>query len=246
MVSNVWRLVMATLLVSQALAGITCPPVDEERDPALEELHYYSDIVVMGKVTERYPTSPSGGGDGGGDGSDGTPKPEVYTAELEVYCVYKGNPVPARINITNAGNPPNMCFSSDFEVGLSYVVYLKKIGNGKLIPAYAPHPEAYKDELIFICNVTISLPVGLRELPDGVKCEDKLEYDYGDYYDYGDEGKGNATCFSYKPKEDETYKTEGSRSGGDGEVNDSGNGNEPLCLSLLLLALSHGVIWVFS
>ncbi|XP_076447551.1 uncharacterized protein LOC143284604 [Babylonia areolata] len=212
--------------------GLTCPPVDEEDPgPTLEEIYYYSDVVVMGKVTEKHFP-------GGQDQS------QVYTAEMEVYCVYKGEGVQANIRISNAGKPPNKCFSTDFEVGSSYMVYLKQHKNGRLTPAYPQHPDTYKDEMVFICNVTITLPEGLSELPEGVKCEDKPDYDYnydGGNFEY-DDGKENVTCFSFEPKKDPTYETAKTKDQDDNNNNGSGF----VSMSLLLLALAMALAVVLS
>lgn len=231
MTTMMMTMMIMMVTVSPAQARITCPPKDENQpDPTLEEIYYYSDVVVMGKVIEHH--LPSGK----------RPPAAVYTAEMEVYCVYKGANVPVHINITDAGKPPHLCFETKFDVGISYMAYLKKHNNGRLTPTYPQHPEGYKDEMIFICDVNITLPVGLKKLPEGVQCEDKEDYEYPDY-----EGSQNVTCFSFHPKDDkdQTYKTDKTQDDEE-ETEDDDNGNEPLRMSLLLLALLYVAVLVFS
>ena len=83
-------LLVATHSGGQVVRGddaSTCPP-SGDRGPSMDEILYYSDVVVQGMVLRQFPS--------GGD-------PAVYTAEMEVYCVYKGHRVPTLINITDAG-----------------------------------------------------------------------------------------------------------------------------------------------
>ena len=79
--------ILVLLMVSTTLGATTCPP-PEDAGPSMDEILYYSDVVVLGEVLEHYQ-----------DPQD----PAAYTAEMEVYCVYKGHHVPSLINITKAG-----------------------------------------------------------------------------------------------------------------------------------------------
>ena len=79
--------ILVLLMVSATMGATTCPP-PEDAGPSMDEILYYSDVVVLGEVLEHYK-----------DPQD----PAAYTAEMEVYCVYKGHHVPSLINITKAG-----------------------------------------------------------------------------------------------------------------------------------------------
>jgi len=54
---------------------------------------------------------------------------DVYTAQMEVYCVLKGRTVPHIFNISQAGEVPGHCTSTEFIAGQEYFVLLN---NNKL------------------------------------------------------------------------------------------------------------------
>ena len=85
--------VLVLLMVSAALGASTCPPPGDS-GPSMDEILYYSDVVVLGEVLQKFQDPQN---------------PAVYTAEMEVFCVYKGHHVPSVINITNAGESLCVC-----------------------------------------------------------------------------------------------------------------------------------------
>lgn len=78
---------LLTIVVLVALQGrveCECP----KEDPALGEMVYYSDAVFLGTVLRHI---------------DDPLKPGSFVAEMKVSCIYKGAPVPAIVNISDAG-----------------------------------------------------------------------------------------------------------------------------------------------
>jgi len=68
-------------------------------------------VVLLGKILRHYETNQQGA---------------LYTAEMDVYCILKGQPVPALVNITGAGFDPqyNDCWGAELDVGETYIVSL--------------------------------------------------------------------------------------------------------------------------
>ncbi|ESO95774.1 hypothetical protein LOTGIDRAFT_160319 [Lottia gigantea] len=68
-----------------------CSPIPGDGIDKIEKKFYYSDLVVYGKVLAHFE-------------EDKPMYDSVYTALMEVYCTFKGNPVPQKINISEAAS----------------------------------------------------------------------------------------------------------------------------------------------
>ncbi len=86
--------VAASLLVCGKVQS--CSPTGQDiwSVPDTQKAHHYNDMLY-GKVLETYEDTRF---EYGGAGSS-----QVYTVKMKIYCIYKGDIVPAVVNISEAG-----------------------------------------------------------------------------------------------------------------------------------------------
>lgn len=170
-------LVVFSLLALAPLARATNWACKSQSDAGMDEILYRSPIVVLGKVVEHHTNKPQ--------------VPGVYAAELDVYCIYKGGPLPVKINITHAGVVPGVCFSTNYSIDSEVLAYLQSHEDGTLTPTYKEHPSSYKDEIFVNCGISIEYPGRLTQDTAHYDCDQDADYIYDD-----------TKCIEYKPKPD--------------------------------------------
>ncbi|XP_071082221.1 uncharacterized protein [Haliotis cracherodii] len=158
---------VSLLLFAYVYMCLGCsPPEGNYTEPTIEEKMYYSDSFVYGKVIEIY--------------KGGYMYDSLYTAGVEVYCTFKGSPLPQRINISEAGYEPGLCVSNNFSVGGEYFIFLDQVGD-KLRPSYNEFllsdeaPEL--DDIPVYCEHDINYPIGVNEAVAVKQCPEP----YPDY-----------------------------------------------------------------
>ncbi|XP_067684662.1 uncharacterized protein [Haliotis asinina] len=158
---------VSLLLFAYVYLCLGCsPPEGNYTEASIEEKMYYSDSFVYGKVRAIY--------------KGGYMYDTLYTVDVEVYCTFKGSPLPQRINITEAGYEPGLCISNNFTVGGVYFIFLDKVGD-KLRPSqneFLLSEEApLVDDIPIYCEHDINYPSGVTEEDAVIRCPDP----YPDY-----------------------------------------------------------------
>ncbi|KAK7474142.1 hypothetical protein BaRGS_00034602, partial [Batillaria attramentaria] len=178
LMSSQQELMMLSIAVMMSLVvvarGEMCTSANGE-GPSMDELLFKSQVVMMGRVVERY-SNPQ--------------LPTSYTAEVEVFCVYKGGPLPLKVNVTNAGKVPDTCFASNFTIGDEVLAYLNRHEDGRFSPTYTESPAGYKDEIFSACGIAIEYPGNLKPEDATYNCDEDADYLYDE-----------ATCLRYQPKD---------------------------------------------
>jgi len=101
-----WLLWSDLLLLGCAVHACVMP--DNNWPTDIENINS-APVVLLGEVIRQYP-------------SHG--RSTYYTAEMDVFCILKGDPVPSLINITHAGFDPeiNDCWPIELKAGATYIV----------------------------------------------------------------------------------------------------------------------------
>ncbi|XP_041347737.1 uncharacterized protein LOC121367552 isoform X2 [Gigantopelta aegis] len=151
--------------------------------PEMTTKFHFSTYVVYGKVTGINPGSYD--------------YDSLYTTEMDVYCVFKGGPIPKKISITYSGFEPGLCRANNYTVGGLYIAYMDD-GDG---PGVYRSSQGYEedigedqtlDDVPMICGVVVDYPIGVTDKSVTWYCPDS----YPDY-----EG-----CLEYVEKTDVPLK----------------------------------------
>ncbi|XP_012935266.1 uncharacterized protein LOC106011166 [Aplysia californica] len=133
--------------------------------PTLEYKMMDSDVVAYGVPIKTEPDTRF-------------PGDSVYVVDFQVRCIFKGAPLREVIRIYEVGVIPGKCLATNMTVGETMLVYLERIGD-KLQPSYVQDPgdSQYLDEVVVLCEATVSYPIGYG--PDNNKetCPEEYEYD---------------------------------------------------------------------
>jgi len=115
-----------------------------------------SPTVLYGRVLKNYPQVPH----------EYLPT-KIYTAEVEVFCVLKGEPVPRFINIT-AGFARGVCYDTQMFVGGVYVFGTMK--ELRTVRMSYKDPEEIEEALTACKLNPPTYPLGVSEFSAIVKC----------------------------------------------------------------------------
>jgi hypothetical protein len=129
----------------------------------------------------------------------------VYSAEIDVHCILKGQRTNRRVNITQAGHVPGLCHSTNLTIGHRYVLAVRLDDNDYTTTSSQLNSDTDDQlgQLTVACNLTQQYPTGVDESTASVKCptlsppgECKSKQDFeaagsreddkdddGDYYD---------------------------------------------------------------
>lgn len=183
LMAMVMILVLDTFVAGASVSN--CPPSYNANSTTIPEMIFYSDVLLIGRVTRRYPE----------DATD----TQSYTAEVEVRCVYKTDDsvlVPPTLNITHAGVSAESCLEAqltafNYPVNAIVMAFLLR-HDGQYTSSYPPLPEGYADEVTVVCEVETTYPQGVTKETSLYTCpENESESD-----DYEGEDNADDACLS--------------------------------------------------
>jgi len=123
-----------------------------------------AEVILYGKVKQTYPDRRISG---------------FYTAEMEVYCILRGQRTSRFVNITNAGHHGGLCTSTELLKEGVYLVPVSPVNGGgdSTLQANTEAGESIKapheiEEAMKICNLNKrrTYPRGVRATCAEVKC----------------------------------------------------------------------------
>ncbi|XP_013382954.1 uncharacterized protein LOC106153524 [Lingula anatina] len=150
--------VLVCLLSVFIQVSLPCsPPMEPYEEPTLATLVHenYVEWVLYGRVVKHYPAEQWA--------------ESAYTAEMEVYCTYKGGVSPSIVNISEAGFIPGLCDAHNLEIGKSYYV----LAYSGLRPTRVQEvtlDNSAMNELTSVCNLQMTYPLGVDAASPPVKC----------------------------------------------------------------------------
>jgi len=131
--------------------------------PTLIDKINRADVLLYGKVLRHYPNQYFD---------------RAYTAEMEVYCVLRGERAPAVVNVTEAGYIPGMCSATNLNID---EVYLVPVSTTPVVESLRSRGVAYKkpehiQEALKACNLNPpTYPRGVDKSTAKVECPAGLE-----------------------------------------------------------------------
>jgi len=148
----VWSLVLACCLC--LVNGCSMP---NGWHPQTDEEHVLStQAFVYGRVERTFRTP-------------GDRRTRTYTAEVRIYCTFKGPQMPQKVNFTRVGEVPGMCYSTELQRGRTYAILMDWIPDeGQALMPYLtlPADDAKIRQLARTCGLHSQYPQGLSEDTD--------------------------------------------------------------------------------
>ncbi|KAH3893386.1 uncharacterized protein LOC127867636 [Dreissena polymorpha] len=149
-------LVLMVYTASRSVLGCSVPE-GGFKSPEPEDIVSYSDIVAVGNVTAISPLDPLYG--------DNFPN-MTYGATVDVFCSYKGGPLPSAIKIGGAGFVPGHCTSKDLVPGQHYVLFLRFVeflynstGSNVYEQTETAVPKSKLGNFLGVCDLNMQYPV---------------------------------------------------------------------------------------
>ncbi|XP_070193830.1 uncharacterized protein [Littorina saxatilis] len=87
LVMIVLTVLAACVITGTSAASVTADCPIRSSDPSMVELFFYSDFVVLAKVLRHIKASPDD---------------QSFTAQMELYCIFKGKDLPRTLNVSSA------------------------------------------------------------------------------------------------------------------------------------------------
>ncbi|CAH1783360.1 unnamed protein product [Owenia fusiformis] len=140
------------LLSVFTLQSLGCSP-DDTSDDIVDQVKK-ADVLLFGKALRKFPSPDFDG---------------VYTVLFQVYCIYKGEVTQQKINITDAGLKPGICFEIQLQRNKNYLVMLNR-RDGKLVPANREYEEYDLEEALIACGVKLRYPRGKSATNNNYQC----------------------------------------------------------------------------
>lgn len=156
------KLVLVVVALSAVSTSVqSCSPIpntDYDTNPSYKGQH--SDIILTAKVITTRPDTRF-------------PGHNVYSADLEVKCIYKGGPLNEHITVAEAGTVPGLCLSTNLTVSQSYILFLRSDGD-LFKQQFSPEPddEQYIDEITAVCGLYLHYPTGYDTSNKKYECTD--------------------------------------------------------------------------
>lgn len=103
------------------------------------------------------------------------PRVSIFTAEMQVYCIIKGEITEDRVNISEAGYVPGRCYKSILEKGQEYVVVVYPIGDLLCtVDDEISATEENMEKVTQACDLDPRYPHGITEETAIKKCPSVL------------------------------------------------------------------------
>ncbi|CAL1540264.1 unnamed protein product [Lymnaea stagnalis] len=239
------KLALLVVALSAAYSSVQCcSPIDGPREEiSMTYKAQQSDIILTAIVQKTYP-------DGRFSGHN------VYYADLEVKCLYKGPQLEAYIRVAEAGQVPGLCFTTNLTESSSYVLYLRRDGDQfkQDFPA-DPDEEQFLDEITAVCGVYLHFPRGYNNENKKHYCSGSEESIEGDCIGTTtlqpvlDQDKSEEKAEEEKAEEEKTETKPEQSPENEAKYNnvrsDPGNSGQTLCLCWSFIISLISAMFVF-